>query len=81
MSFLDRVNVGTAKLAGLSEDLGMSPGQFNLISTGFFITYVCESSAGRHQIGEDIRSIGLVLTGVGQYSKSPRTSYSKNSGE
>ena len=42
MSFLDRVNVGTAKLAGLSEDLGMSPGQFNLISTGFFITYVCE---------------------------------------
>ena len=42
MSFLDRVNVGTAKLAGLVEDLGMTSSQFNLVSTGFFITYVCE---------------------------------------
>jgi hypothetical protein len=47
MSFLDRVNVGTAKLAGLVEDLGMTASQFNLISTGFFITYVCKSTTVR----------------------------------
>lgn len=43
MSFLDRINVGTAKLAGLTEDLNMTPGEFNNITVIFFVSYVCES--------------------------------------
>jgi sugar phosphate permease len=38
-SFLDRTNIGNAKLEGLIPDLHMSPGQYNLALTIFFISY------------------------------------------
>ncbi|KAJ9106423.1 hypothetical protein QFC21_001569 [Naganishia friedmannii] len=40
LSFLDRTNVGTARLSGLTRDLHMSQNQFNIASTVFFVTYV-----------------------------------------
>lgn len=40
LSFLDRTNVGTAKLAGLTKDLHMTQYQFNIASTIFFVSYV-----------------------------------------
>jgi MFS family permease len=39
VSFLDRTNIGNAKLDGLQEDLGMSNIQYNLTLTIFFISY------------------------------------------
>lgn len=32
MSFLDRINIGTAKLAGLTTDLGLTSLQYNTAS-------------------------------------------------
>lgn len=40
MSFLDRINVGTAKLAGITADLHMTPNQFNNATVIFFVSYV-----------------------------------------
>ncbi|KAL6830172.1 major facilitator superfamily domain-containing protein [Trichoderma camerunense] len=39
LSFLDRGNIGNAKIEGLQEDLNMSPGQYNWCLTVFFFTY------------------------------------------
>ncbi|KAH6607284.1 MFS permease [Trichoderma cornu-damae] len=39
LSFLDRGNIGNAKIEGLQEDLNMSPSQYNLCLTIFFFTY------------------------------------------
>ncbi|KAI7881294.1 MFS general substrate transporter [Lichtheimia hyalospora FSU 10163] len=39
-SFLDRVNIGNAKVAGLQEDLGMTGSEYNLALTIFFIGYI-----------------------------------------
>ncbi|KAF7596259.1 hypothetical protein BBP40_002403 [Aspergillus hancockii] len=39
ISFLDRTNIGNAKLAGLQEDLQMSNGQYNASLTIFFVSY------------------------------------------
>ncbi|ODQ77350.1 hypothetical protein BABINDRAFT_163606 [Babjeviella inositovora NRRL Y-12698] len=39
LSFLDRGNIGNAKIEGLVEDLGLSNNQYNLCLTIFFITY------------------------------------------
>ncbi|KAH8904692.1 MFS general substrate transporter [Coniochaeta sp. PMI_546] len=39
LSFLDRGNIGNAKIEGLQEDLGMSPDQYNWCLTVFFFTY------------------------------------------
>ncbi|KAF2265583.1 MFS nicotinic acid transporter-like protein Tna1 [Lojkania enalia] len=39
ISFLDRTNIGNAKIDGLQEDLGMSNGQYNATLTIFFISY------------------------------------------
>jgi len=39
LSFLDRTNIGNARLAGLEEDIGMEPGDYNLALTIFFISY------------------------------------------
>ncbi|CAG7930470.1 unnamed protein product [Penicillium olsonii] len=39
VSFLDRTNIGNAKLVGLQEDLGMSNAQFNATLTIFFVSY------------------------------------------
>ncbi|KAL7919559.1 major facilitator superfamily domain-containing protein [Trichoderma austrokoningii] len=39
LSFLDRGNIGNAKIEGLQEDLDMTPGQYNWCLTVFFFTY------------------------------------------
>jgi len=39
MCFLDRTNIGNAKIAGLSEDVKMTTQQYNLTLTVFFISY------------------------------------------
>ncbi|PWY86932.1 putative MFS transporter [Aspergillus heteromorphus CBS 117.55] len=39
VSFLDRTNVGNAKLAGLQEDLHMTDSQYNAALTIFFVSY------------------------------------------
>jgi hypothetical protein len=39
LSFLDRGNIGNAKIEGLTEDLGMSGSQYNWCLTVFFFTY------------------------------------------
>jgi sugar phosphate permease len=40
MSFLDRVNIGQAKLDGLTVSLKLSSDQYNICLSAFFITYV-----------------------------------------
>ncbi|KAF1816253.1 MFS general substrate transporter [Eremomyces bilateralis CBS 781.70] len=39
LSFLDRGNIGNAKIQGLQEDLKMTDGQYNWTLTVFFFTY------------------------------------------
>ncbi|CAI4216095.1 unnamed protein product [Parascedosporium putredinis] len=39
LAFLDRTNIGNAKIAGLSDSLGMSGPQYNLALTIFFVSY------------------------------------------
>ncbi|KAI9368611.1 major facilitator superfamily domain-containing protein [Aspergillus egyptiacus] len=39
ISFLDRTNIGNAKIAGLQEDLNMSNSQYNDALTIFFVSY------------------------------------------
>ncbi|KAJ6440498.1 MFS nicotinic acid transporter Tna1 [Purpureocillium lavendulum] len=39
LSFLDRANIGNAKIEGLQEDLGMTDDQYNWCLTVFFFTY------------------------------------------
>ncbi|KAI0890121.1 MFS general substrate transporter [Annulohypoxylon maeteangense] len=39
LSYLDRGNIGNAKIEGLQEDLGISSDQYNLCLTVFFFTY------------------------------------------
>ncbi|KAI9008885.1 hypothetical protein CLU79DRAFT_711353 [Phycomyces nitens] len=39
-SFLDRVNIGNAKLAGLATDLNVTPSDYNWALSIFFIGYV-----------------------------------------
>lgn len=39
ISFLDRTNIGNAKVDGLQEDLNMSDGQYNESLTIFFVSY------------------------------------------
>jgi sugar phosphate permease len=39
LSFLDRGNIGNAKIEGLVEDLGMTGAQYNWTLTVFFFTY------------------------------------------
>ncbi|KAI0102926.1 major facilitator superfamily domain-containing protein [Nemania sp. FL0031] len=39
LSFLDRGNIGNAKIEGLQEDLNMTNDQYNLCLTVFFFTY------------------------------------------
>ena len=40
LSFLDRSNIGNAKVAGLSQDLKLSDDQFEWLLTAFYISYV-----------------------------------------
>ncbi|KAF2971897.1 hypothetical protein GQX73_g1663 [Xylaria multiplex] len=39
-SFLDRVNIGNARLYGLEEDLGLTPNQFQIAVSILFVTYI-----------------------------------------
>lgn len=39
LSFLDRGNIGNAKIEGLSEDLNLTGPQYNWCLTAFFFTY------------------------------------------
>lgn len=39
LAFLDRANIGNAKIAGLTTDLNLQTWQFNLSLTLFFIPY------------------------------------------
>ncbi|RDW78654.1 putative MFS transporter [Aspergillus mulundensis] len=40
LSFLDRSNIGNAKIAGLTEDLNLSSSQYEWLLTAFYITYI-----------------------------------------
>ncbi|KAJ9669404.1 hypothetical protein H2201_000271 [Coniosporium apollinis] len=40
LSFLDRSNIGNAKVAGLSRDLSLSSSQYEMLLTAFYITYI-----------------------------------------
>ena len=40
MSFLDRSNVGNAKIAGLTDDLKLSDNQYEWLLTAFYISYI-----------------------------------------
>ncbi|KAF8522744.1 major facilitator superfamily domain-containing protein [Hysterangium stoloniferum] len=40
LSFLDRVNIGQARLAGLEKDLKLHGNQYNIALTIFFVSYV-----------------------------------------
>ncbi|EHY54946.1 putative transporter [Exophiala dermatitidis] len=43
LSFMDRVNIGNARLYGLEDDLGLSTNQYQLCVSILFVTYViCE---------------------------------------
>lgn len=43
LAFLDRINIGNAKLQGLEEDLGMVGNDYNIALSIFFIPYIlCE---------------------------------------
>ena len=39
-SFLDRVNIGNARLYGLEEDLGLQGDQYQIAVSLLFVTYV-----------------------------------------
>ncbi|KAJ5106757.1 Major facilitator superfamily domain general substrate transporter [Penicillium angulare] len=40
LAFLDRSNIGNAKIAGLEEDLNLSSSQYEWLLTSFYITYI-----------------------------------------
>jgi len=40
LSYMDRTNIGNAKVAGMTEDLNMSSDQYSIALVVFFITYV-----------------------------------------
>ncbi|KAL1971289.1 hypothetical protein VTN77DRAFT_241 [Rasamsonia byssochlamydoides] len=40
LSFLDRSNIGNAKIAGLADDLRLSSSQYEWLLTAFYITYI-----------------------------------------
>ncbi|KAL2136207.1 hypothetical protein VTI74DRAFT_5085 [Chaetomium olivicolor] len=39
LAFLDRTNIGNAKIAGLSKDLGLTTASYNATLTIFFVSY------------------------------------------
>lgn len=40
LSYIDRTNIGNAKIAGLQDDLHLSSGQYSMSLIVFFISYV-----------------------------------------
>ncbi|QSZ28503.1 hypothetical protein DSL72_003000 [Monilinia vaccinii-corymbosi] len=41
LSFLDRSNIGNAKIAGLERDLHLDSNQYEWVVTAFYIAYIC----------------------------------------
>ncbi|KAL2676433.1 hypothetical protein Neosp_010191 [[Neocosmospora] mangrovei] len=39
LCYIDRGNIGNARVAGMNDDLGITPGQYNMALTVFFIPY------------------------------------------
>jgi len=39
-SFMDRANIGNAKIEGMNADIGLTGVQYNIVSSIFFVTYV-----------------------------------------
>lgn len=39
-SYIDRANIGNAKIEGLEKDLNLSPAQYNIVLSMFFLTYI-----------------------------------------
>jgi len=40
LAFLDRSNIGNARIAGMTEDLHLTGGRYNWLLTVFYITYI-----------------------------------------
>ncbi|KAJ3544678.1 hypothetical protein NM208_g2923 [Fusarium decemcellulare] len=40
MSYIDRANIGNAKIEGMNEDLGLTGNQYNVVLSIFFVTYI-----------------------------------------
>ncbi|CAG5141296.1 uncharacterized protein ALTATR162_LOCUS907 [Alternaria atra] len=40
LSYMDRTNIGNAKIAGMADDLGLSSDQYSIALVVFFVTYV-----------------------------------------
>lgn len=40
LSYMDRTNIGNAKVAGMDKDLGLDSNQYSVILIVFFVTYV-----------------------------------------
>lgn len=38
--FIDRANIGNARLAGFEKDLGLKGYQYNVLLTCFYISYI-----------------------------------------
>jgi hypothetical protein len=70
LSFIDRGNIGNAKIEGLAEDLKLTGGQYNWCLTAFFLTY-CAFEPPSNIILKRIRpSIWLPGIMVGFYHQS-----------
>ncbi|GAA5890583.1 hypothetical protein JCM6882_002970 [Rhodosporidiobolus microsporus] len=74
LSFMDRGNIGNARLAGLEDELGMSSQDYNLALSCFFITYcLCEVPSNlilkrcrpAYYIGGITVAWGIVMTCMG----------------
>lgn len=38
--FIDRANIGNAKIAGMEKDLGLKGFQYNILLTSFYVSYI-----------------------------------------
>lgn len=52
INFLDRVNIGNAKIEGMDKDLGLTGVQYNVALCIFFISYILLGT--RHRFVESI---------------------------
>lgn len=62
IAFLDRTNIGNAKIAHLTDDLGMSTTQYNLTLTIFFISYALFEALANFLLKRFRPSIFLPIT-------------------
>jgi hypothetical protein len=47
-SFLDRTNVGNAKILGLEKDLSITDHQYDIGLAVFYLTYICRCVCASH---------------------------------